>query len=739
MTSSNRPEWFQSFHSGENQIQIDRPHTNDLANTVYPLILNSVARLSSDFPYFLASYNDGKLFYYGFAPTRKILLELKNALYYSLGTSHTSHQRVITDHDYSFEENALKQYPDGIIRFELIETNNISTNIEYSKKVVGILAQIATRFELKPIFANETKRPIGRILRDFFIASREKENELVSQFLKEAKLSNGLSNRNIIGLELQAFAVQERWKDILNHVDLIDYLNGIIPSRIYHLLIRALVQVNRLDINDPTLIHFENLKINLDKFQPFLTNNVTLRSDKKYQQDWQAWVLMVLSLGASGIDNHIPNFIDPHWVDKAKTAISDANNELEIKSSFTGEFKRLLESELTIESATELFKYAKICSTKEVPAILNWLESLPIKVRQEIKACIPFRRLWGELEDHIYSGLEIPEPEFEHKEDSNLAESHEVENTPKPKHSLSWNDWFASIGTRTYNPDILLESKAEDFNIIQITQNIKECNSPEEIRNISPNLLTWIEDNNVVTNSEFWLALIELISVDDHTSYTTIILLKDLVEKLLETPHSKEDYAEALEAFNLVNENELSKRSLPTVIDFIELLFDYPIKDEDVLKYKVWPCTSSYLVKNWDNVEFELKTVVMWLEAQISPQTGLLAHLELNNEPQVEGSSINLVGKTVGISTLTETAGKRAVEILEGLFPGIVIKLNHDKVATDKLKHLAKTADYFIFCNKSAAHQSYYSVKDITKDIIYPAGKGSSSIVRALIGRVTEQ
>lgn len=90
----------------------------------------------------------------------------------------------------------------------------------------------------------------------------------------------------------------------------------------------------------------------------------------------------------------------------------------------------------------------------------------------------------------------------------------------------------------------------------------------------------------------------------------------------------------------------------------------------------------------------------------------------------------------VGISTLTEKAGQRAAEMLQNLFPGVTIKLNHDKVATDKLKNLVSSADYFIFCNKSAAHQSYFAVKAINKDIIYCEGKGSSSIIRALVEHI---
>ncbi|PKH08199.1 hypothetical protein CXF93_05870 [Moritella sp. Urea-trap-13] len=61
---------------------------------------------------------------------------------------------------------------------------------------------------------------------------------------------------------------------------------------------------------------------------------------------------------------------------------------------------------------------------------------------------------------------------------------------------------------------------------------------------------------------------------------------------------------------------------------------------------------------------------------------------------------------------------------MEILYLEVTIKFNHDTVVTPFLKHLAKISDYFLFCNKSAAHQAYCGLKSINKDILYPDGKG---------------
>ena len=65
------------------------------------------------------------------------------------------------------------------------------------------------------------------------------------------------------------------------------------------------------------------------------------------------------------------------------------------------------------------------------------------------------------------------------------------------------------------------------------------------------------------------------------------------------------------------------------------------------------------------------------------------------------------------------------------LYPGLKVEINHDHVSTPALINLAKKADFFIFSSDSSKHQAFYTVSDYRKDIIYPAGKGASSIVAA--------
>lgn len=88
-------------------------------------------------------------------------------------------------------------------------------------------------------------------------------------------------------------------------------------------------------------------------------------------------------------------------------------------------------------------------------------------------------------------------------------------------------------------------------------------------------------------------------------------------------------------------------------------------------------------------------------------------------------------GKTLAIYSLTEGAARRAKAVLEDMFAGLDVELNHDHTATPTLLNLAKKASYFLFVAGSAKHQAFYPVSRIRQDLIYPLGRGASSIIDA--------
>jgi hypothetical protein len=99
-----------------------------------------------------------------------------------------------------------------------------------------------------------------------------------------------------------------------------------------------------------------------------------------------------------------------------------------------------------------------------------------------------------------------------------------------------------------------------------------------------------------------------------------------------------------------------------------------------------------------------------------------------------------LDGKIIGIYTLTEAVGLRAKALIERQFAGARVRLNHDLVGNPRLESLAKESDFMLVVAKSAKHAATDFIKQKRprgkSDLIYPSGKGSSSIMTALMGAI---
>ncbi|KKM84679.1 hypothetical protein LCGC14_1296710, partial [marine sediment metagenome] len=285
MTFSNYPSWFVDFFTAENAIEFEKP-VEEISDSINLLLLKSIRNLESKTPFFLPAYVNGQLYFYGMCPDKKSLNELKNCLYYGLGSSHTSSYEIIKSPDLKFEQPLLFNQSHGVIRFTQVNTDNFKEDTSY---IVKTLNEVSARFEEKPNFASVRLRPIGRILRDFFVASREGDGDSTSTFYNEAKGSGKLSHRNLVGLELQSLAINASWNAILEHESLPDYLAGIVPTRIYHLLIRALMHVNHLDLTDLSNVDWVGLKTNLVDYESFLLSKPRLKEEYKYKEDWEAW------------------------------------------------------------------------------------------------------------------------------------------------------------------------------------------------------------------------------------------------------------------------------------------------------------------------------------------------------------------------------------------------------------------------------------------------------------------
>ena len=145
-----------------------------------------------------------------------------------------------------------------------------------------------------------------------------------------------------------------------------------------------------------------------------------------------------------------------------------------------------------------------------------------------------------------------------------------------------------------------------------------------------------------------------------------------------------------------------------------------------------WNSLQEFCIAHWDRLANDQKLVVLRTAEDAIHSVEQFPPLP-DEEEETKPERVDVTNKRLAIYTLTEGAARRAGAVLGELFPKLEIKLNHDKSSTPGLVNLAKTADFFIFASRSAAHQAFYPVTKERDDILYPAGKGSSSIVRCFL------
>jgi hypothetical protein len=168
-------------------------------------------------------------------------------------------------------------------------------------------------------------------------------------------------------------------------------------------------------------------------------------------------------------------------------------------------------------------------------------------------------------------------------------------------------------------------------------------------------------------------------------------------------------------------------------LDVAELLAVYPCLNENV-RSKFAAGIAAKLGSYVHRI-----TQSQWAQLELfGVDYGLSDHIK-NLRPagdEVIHVPVGVASQTIAIYSLMEAVAKRAAVVLRGTVDGLRVEVNSDKVATDQLRSLAESVDYFAFAWLTASHAAYDCVKKaIGSDerLLLPQGKGSSSIVRCVL------
>lgn len=232
--------------------------------------------------------------------------------------------------------------------------------------------------------------------------------------------------------------------------------------------------------------------------------------------------------------------------------------------------------------------------------------------------------------------------------------------------------------------------------------------------------------------------LIRIVAWNGMVSANELELASAVVQALVSLAPSREDYAEAVDAYAEI----VAANSAPSNVD-------WALNAAEMLALHASPDSESRLRFFMAVLEMtracahRLRPVQYEILSLLAKDYGCSELLEVF--PTRVSAAQELAPRTdfaglIGIYTLTEQAGQRARQFLRKLLPQARVEVNADHVATDKLKSLAANADIFVFAWKSSKHQAYFAAKESRgpRQTLLPLGKGSASILDCVLAELQQ-
>jgi hypothetical protein len=714
---SETPSWLSEFFQADNSICLESVLKGDYDQVSQGLFSPLVVPASmGQWPFVLPlkTKSGRELFFYGGAQNARKLSELRSVMRAFLGTADVSPDLPLIKQPETIAEQALlKRSPQGIIKVTLLDQSDAPAK----KRVYQAFAKLLELYEERPDITVDLIRPTGRILRDFFSACSVRDGAAAFSFYEELKGSGRVSRRNLLSLELQALAAGKQWQDILDHSQLSDLLQGRVPIRVTILLLRAMGHSGLYDLCDSHGLSgpaIDSAREMCSRLGPLFLSPPAIESSSSFEDDWKIWAVGASVVGTPGYSKDVPDFIDRDWLASLAEWTGTTSEKVEPSNVPT-----ITPKTDDLNAATQLLQQSLTASPSELEEIVAQIEALPEETLARLEQFPRLSELWGSL-----------------KAERRASDG-------------GWSSWVEQITQP--GPDIgALEQEcinsspywtSDTFDPDQI-RDLLESNNVEEIgimlRNILPILLSWLDEREIPCTATFWGVWANFLALDDVVTHQDVVIAENILTNFLEQPHTRNEYKQVVEAVELLWEKGSSVSNYCSMLDVVELLLESSCPDTATLN-KLWQSTQAFSLQKWNRLEAAQQHLSKSLACEILGEECLASY---PNESSAEDSEKtadvgpDLGGKLVAIYTLTEGAGRRAKAILEGLFKGLSVETNSDHVATSSLTTLAKKADYFIFSANSSKHQAFYPVSKIRSDLIYPQGKGSSSIINAFLTQV---
>ena len=229
--------------------------------------------------------------------------------------------------------------------------------------------------------------------------------------------------------------------------------------------------------------------------------------------------------------------------------------------------------------------------------------------------------------------------------------------------------------------------------------------------------------------------LLRVTIFDDSPGETFFPSLTDLLERRFRCGISDTQYRTVLRDVRDVIGLHGSQESLDALADLFDVLERYrcPYAEERAELGAGIVAVAVKCMHKMDHTQLVLiRELARLLQIEIDGLADRIEAFQL--ESREKGRFDVFVGSSLALYSLDSAALQRAKKILEFTFPGLKVQLTDAKVSTDALVTAARRADLFVVAHRSAKHAATDAIRAARSgDLVYAEGKGSSSIVRAVM------
>ena len=266
------------------------------------------------------------------------------------------------------------------------------------------------------------------------------------------------------------------------------------------------------------------------------------------------------------------------------------------------------------------------------------------------------------------------------------------------------------------------------------------------LRTALPNLAGFFIPNGQ-GNSEFRpiyanLLMLSVFTEDFSTEDFSFVLT--LLEAILDSGATAKVYDDAVQTCVEIWQTFGSIHTLDWALETLDILASRPTPARHA-RDRFFEVVLSSIQKDHRRVTSGQWDIFSWLSNDLGRGNDFTAIRPTKSATGTPGTTSDedresLAGQTVAIYTLTQSAGERAKRMIQQMFSGVDVQLTNELVGSTSLKALSRRADWFIVATRSAKHAATEFIKQSRPsgktELLYPTGKGASSIVGTLLKAV---